>query len=265
MAPRSEKAMRKKGHSKMEPREAYTSPAFFRSIPARAEASPRNGGSAELANPQSTSNNLQGSKDSRMKRIASRFNLSRPPRPRSPSRISPAPLVRTDFSLRSAQNATAQNSSPAKASILKNRPLQVSVEYEQQLDHAVYALKNDFVSGARQLADSALAAMIRLIRVAAPSANTRKELWNLMVYAAQHLCAARPSMGAAVTSCLLRALDELSGIWDEVEDAGLTTELDGKARIAGKAFEKIIDRRKASSMQLGSKFAEWLGEFPKEV
>lgn len=137
-------------------------------------------------------------------------------------------------------------------------------EYSKQLDEAVARLKNDFVSGAREMADSALLTLSSLIEAGALTANNREELWSMAVSASKELSEARPSMNAAVTSCLLRALDEIKHLW-EVLDEKKDRSANDLAAMARRQFARILEKRKEASIRLGENFAERLKAYCRQV
>ncbi|KAK7186458.1 translation initiation factor eif-2b subunit family protein [Paraphaeosphaeria sporulosa] len=130
-------------------------------------------------------------------------------------------------------------------------------EYDKQLNEAVSGLKNDFVSGAREMADSALSSLSSLIVVAAAAALNRDELWNMTISAAKELSSARPSMNAAITSCLLGALDDLSKLWDSL-DKERNKPPDELAAMASRQMVRTLEKRKEAGMRLSENFAERL-------
>lgn len=67
-------------------------------------------------------------------------------------------------------------------------------EFFSFLESSVNGLKEDFTSGARQMADNALGYLATLIDLAAGSARDREELWKMVVAGAKELSKARPSM-----------------------------------------------------------------------
>lgn len=120
-------------------------------------------------------------------------------------------------------------------------------EYMREIDrligHAEEDLKTDYTSGARELANIALKHLAHIADVAACTANDWPEFWAWLVYTAEHLGHARPKMGAAVMSCLLRALERIAIAWNQEADKskGSTARL---ASIAGTTIDKILDERK---------------------
>lgn len=139
-----------------------------------------------------------------------------------------------------------------------------NAEYTQQLSEAMASLQNDFVSGARQMADSALSTLSSLIVVAASTAESRDELWHMAVSAAKELCKARPSMNAAITSCLLRALEEVLQLWDMLDDKKNKMPED-LAAMARRQLVRILEKRKETGIRLSENFAERLRAYCRQV
>ncbi|QRC99243.1 hypothetical protein JI435_065730 [Parastagonospora nodorum SN15] len=131
--------------------------------------------------------------------------------------------------------------------------------YEAALEKAVQELQNDFQSGARQLADASLAHLAHISEIGASVATTWGKFWAIMVHAAKQLGQARPSMSAAITSCLLRTLERVARRWnDETEKGQRNTE--DLVRIARGLLEEIRTERRQISARLDETFAVWLKE-----
>jgi methylthioribose-1-phosphate isomerase len=130
-----------------------------------------------------------------------------------------------------------------------------NVDFTKMLDDAVDALKTDFVSGARQMADAALSSLSLLIDAAQHTAKSREELWHGAVHAMERLSSARPSMNAAVSSCLLRALDDIDQHWDLEEG---DTNVERLVTIAREAIGIILQERQDAGEQLGKNFAYYV-------
>lgn len=128
-------------------------------------------------------------------------------------------------------------------------------DFELDLSYAVLDLQNDTTSGARQLADSALKHLEHFADLSSNIALTSVEFWTLMVRAGKQLCAARPSMGAAVTACLLRVLSQIVNHWTEDE---LPRESDPMANFTANLIEDTIKERQDISQRLGESFTKWL-------
>jgi translation initiation factor 2B subunit (eIF-2B alpha/beta/delta family) len=132
-----------------------------------------------------------------------------------------------------------------------------AIEYSPALEMAVRELQNDFTSGARQLADTSLTHLAHISELGAPVASSWGEFWATMVHAAKHLSQARPSMSAAITSCLLRTLERVARRWNEEQAGGVqgTAEF---ANIARDILDEIQQERRKISTQLGESFTFWL-------
>jgi translation initiation factor 2B subunit (eIF-2B alpha/beta/delta family) len=132
-------------------------------------------------------------------------------------------------------------------------------EFDAVLEAAVHELENDSNSCARQIADASLGYLAHVTDIAACFATSWGEFWAMMIHAAKKLSRARPRMSAAISSCLLRALEKIARIWNEEQANGSrgTSEL---ARIAGGTFDEIVRQRKELNSRPGQIFAQWLRE-----
>lgn len=143
-------------------------------------------------------------------------------------------------------------------------PIQ-SENFKRLLDKSVDDLKNDFVSGARELASTALSNLSSLIEAAGRAAESRNNLWHAAVFAVRALCDARPSMNAAVTSCLLRALDRVKGAWESCEGAEGRMTVEGLAGIAIQECEDMLEGRWKTGVRLGAHFVEYITKHSKVI
>lgn len=132
------------------------------------------------------------------------------------------------------------------------------------LNKSVSNLENDFVSGARQMADAALASLGDLIEPAAETAKSTGELWEMSVYAAKALVGARPSMSAAINACLLRALDDIKKLW-EIEETSEHQDLKRTSAIAKRMINDMLEERKATGLRLSDNFVEWIRDCSRQV
>ncbi|KAF2689877.1 nagb/rpia/CoA transferase-like protein [Lentithecium fluviatile CBS 122367] len=130
--------------------------------------------------------------------------------------------------------------------------------FEHLLENAVRNLQNDFTSGARQMADASLSHLSSLINAASHTAKSREELWQHIVTVAKALSGARPSMDAAITSCLLRALEGVREVWnDEGDEENTVKEFAG---VAERLIEGALKRRKDAANRLAGEFVRYVGE-----
>jgi translation initiation factor 2B subunit (eIF-2B alpha/beta/delta family) len=130
-------------------------------------------------------------------------------------------------------------------------------DYGTALEIAVRELQNDFESGARQLADISLNQLAQITELGASVATSWGESWAMMVHVAQQLGKARPSMSAAITSCLLRTLERIARRWNEEQEHGLRSTLEF-ANIAKGMLDEIRKERRKIGAQLGESFTFWL-------
>ncbi|KAJ4295536.1 hypothetical protein N0V90_007549 [Kalmusia sp. IMI 367209] len=147
--------------------------------------------------------------------------------------------------------------------LILSTPTLENAEYRRRLREAVDRLKNDFVSGAREMADSAISALSDLIEAAAVTAENRDELWKMAVVAAKALSEARPSMSAAITSCLLRALEEIRRLWETLDEKKNKSAVD-LAAMSRRQLMRILEQRKEAGIRLGENFAERLKAYCRQ-
>jgi translation initiation factor 2B subunit (eIF-2B alpha/beta/delta family) len=129
--------------------------------------------------------------------------------------------------------------------------------YEAALEKAVIELQNDFQSGARQLADASLSHLAHITEIGASVASTWGKFWAIMVHAAKQLGKARPSMSAAITSCLLRTLERIARRWNDEQDRGQRNTSD-LVNIARGLLDEIRRERRQIGARLGDNFTSWL-------
>jgi len=132
--------------------------------------------------------------------------------------------------------------------------------FTQLLNDSIERLENDFTSGARQLADAALSDLSYLIDAAGHKAKDRDDLWQHAVSAAKALSNARPSMSAAVTSCLLRALSKLAEAWNRYEEGRGDGEIDVNffVTVAMNVIEEMLEARNKAGVRLGESLAGYV-------
>lgn len=133
------------------------------------------------------------------------------------------------------------------------------INYESALQNAVLELQYDFQSGPRQLADASLRHLAHITDIGASVATTWGKFWAIMVHAAKQLGKARPSMSAAITSCLLRTLERVARCWNDETEKGQRNTSD-LVRIARGLLEEIREERRRISTCLDETFAMWLKE-----
>jgi translation initiation factor 2B subunit (eIF-2B alpha/beta/delta family) len=129
--------------------------------------------------------------------------------------------------------------------------------YESALEKAIHELQNDFQSGARQLADASLSHLAHITEIGASVATTWGKFWAIMVHAAKQLGQARPSMSAAITSCLLRTLERIARRWNDEQDRGSRNTPD-LVNIARGLLDEIRKERRQIGARLGENFTSWL-------
>jgi hypothetical protein len=188
----------------------------------------------------------------------------------TPKRTFKLPPIITKLLDSTDRNSRPKDGPPRTPAPLPELPTAASLPTEEiddfisTLESAVYELQHDFTSGARQLADASLSHLAHITDIAACTAVTWAEFWAMMVHAAKKLSNARPSMSAAITSCLLRALERIARYWNEEEAKGRqsTSEF---ARIAGGTFDQIREERKEITTHLGGSFTDWLRQQNNKV
>ncbi|KAI0201602.1 hypothetical protein F4808DRAFT_424498 [Astrocystis sublimbata] len=81
------------------------------------------------------------------------------------------------------------------------------------LTEGLQNLRDDHEHGARELAGSAVATLREVVNQLALSHPIDKSWWSNVRMAAWHLCQSRPSMGAAITSALIKALGAIKSVY----------------------------------------------------
>ncbi|KAI9740484.1 MAG: hypothetical protein M1834_005064 [Cirrosporium novae-zelandiae] len=132
---------------------------------------------------------------------------------------------------------------------------------------AITALENDHDSGARELATNAVSYLRKVLvdPEEGGKATSAKELWDLLRISSWHFSNARPSMGAAITSAVVRALGavregwlkNVSILWYKMEGQ---KGLDRLRNNAGKKLELVINERYTGGGKLAQQFINWLEE-----
>ncbi|KAF2116428.1 hypothetical protein BDV96DRAFT_686788 [Lophiotrema nucula] len=137
-------------------------------------------------------------------------------------------------------------------------------------DEYLYVGKVDsnYTSGARQLASTALSSLSQLLGYAALTCQNRVELWDETRRIAKELVAARPSMSAAINSCLIRALSSIDETWrnhqkeekergEGVKEVGVK----GLVDLAQARIDQIMRERKEVTSKLGAVFMDYITSF----
>ena len=137
--------------------------------------------------------------------------------------------------------------------------------FDSILDKAVADLKNDFTSGARQLADKAIGHLAGLSDTIACVVPSWSDYWGLLVFAAKRLSKARPSMSAPIKACLLRILERIARRWDDKEVQDDKKGLSELALLAQRTFDETIRQRSQLGVQVGTQFVKWLLDHYGEV
>ncbi|ORX95546.1 hypothetical protein BCR34DRAFT_607915 [Clohesyomyces aquaticus] len=175
--------------------------------------------------------------------------LKRKLRAKSDNRAPPANAVSLQDEPRNSQHSLRS---------FEERRFPLDSKFETTLESCVEQLQNDFVSGARGLADNALCSFSTLFGIAATSAEDGKQLFNMMTKAAKRLCYARPAMSSAITSCLLRALQRIQEACAVSSEEKIPTNL---ATVAQTIITTIQTERSNTSMRVGTQFTEWFKDF----
>jgi hypothetical protein len=130
-------------------------------------------------------------------------------------------------------------------------------DYDSALSRAVHDLQDETTSGARQLADAALHHLADFSDIAAEIAVGWDEFWTLLVRASKQLSRATPSMGVAMTACLLRTLERIATRWSEEQAKG-HWQITKLAEVARSMIDEILQERREVSKQLCESFTLWL-------
>ncbi|KAF2749736.1 nagb/rpia/CoA transferase-like protein [Sporormia fimetaria CBS 119925] len=127
------------------------------------------------------------------------------------------------------------------------QPILYNPEFYAHLESCTDTLKNDFKSGAREMAAQALQFLGVSIEMATITARNMDELWVMAVGAGKQLCEARPSMNAATTSCILHSLESIQERWHDM----VPKSMDELAQSASARIDEILKERKETDAQLG--------------
>lgn len=106
-------------------------------------------------------------------------------------------------------------------------------------------LMSDFTNGSRVLATKAVQTLHDAIQSDSHSPAEKKQLWEHLRIAGYMLSTARPSMGAAITSAVVQALNAVQG-----SDLG-----------AREVLEQEINKRKHTRQVLAGNFVAWMRQY----
>ncbi|KAI1370603.1 nagb/rpia/CoA transferase-like protein [Hypoxylon crocopeplum] len=119
------------------------------------------------------------------------------------------------------------------------------------LTSGLQKLRNDHESGARQLAQEAVSTLKNLI--AEMDSDVIDDTWWANVrMAAWHICKTRESMGAAITSAIVKALDRVEAVF--VQDLSSPE----KVRQMTEAIEDQLKQRQSTTDRIRNAFVEYL-------
>lgn len=134
----------------------------------------------------------------------------------------------------------------------------------------INTLKLDRTHGASFLATSALRTLLAILQSSGKSAPSAESLWRELRLAAWALRQARPSMGSAISSALVRALEAVRESWD-AEFSGEWMHVEGRenvercVRAAECVLDGVVRGRRKCVARVGGGFAEWLKEKRKSA
>ncbi|KAI0026228.1 translation initiation factor eIF-2B subunit family protein [Xylariomycetidae sp. FL0641] len=121
------------------------------------------------------------------------------------------------------------------------------------LTDGLQKLRNDHESGARQLATVAVSTLKDVVALM-DHAKMDETWWASVRMAAWHICQARESMGAAITSAIVKALDAI-----EAEMSSEVSEKeDGKAERIIRSIDRQITARNTATDRISHSFANWV-------
>ncbi|KAG0588929.1 hypothetical protein KC19_2G279200 [Ceratodon purpureus] len=132
------------------------------------------------------------------------------------------------------------------------------------LTFGITTLKLDRTHGASFLATSALRTLLAILQSCGKSAQSAESLWRELRLSAWALCQARPSMGAAISSALVRALGVVREAWEAEFGGDQWMQVEGRedvercVRAAEGVLEGIVRGRRKCVGRVGGWFAGWL-------
>lgn len=127
----------------------------------------------------------------------------------------------------------------------------LGVKAGRHLTAGLQRLRNDHESGARQLAEVAISTLKNLIGEM-DSEVIDATWWANVRMAAWHICKTRESMGAAITSAIVKALDRI--------DAILTQDISPQEKVSQmvKVLEDQLSQRQSTTERIRSTFVDYL-------
>ncbi|XXG96235.1 hypothetical protein Hte_002516 [Hypoxylon texense] len=120
------------------------------------------------------------------------------------------------------------------------------------LTSGLQQLRNDHESGARQLAQTAVTILKDLI-AEMDSAVIDANWWANVRMAAWHICKARESMGAAITSAVVKTLDRVEALFNQQHQSPSE-----KVRQMVKAIDDQLEERKYTTDRIRDTFVDYI-------
>ncbi|KAI0477918.1 translation initiation factor eIF-2B subunit family protein [Xylariaceae sp. FL0804] len=120
------------------------------------------------------------------------------------------------------------------------------------LTDGLQRLRDDHESGARQLAAVGLTVLRDVIRGLGHARPLDDRWWATVRMAAWHVCTARPSMGAAITCAVVKALDQVEAAWQS--DLAPAE----KVRQATEAIDRQLDDRNTATERIRDSLVDYL-------
>jgi translation initiation factor 2B subunit (eIF-2B alpha/beta/delta family)/8-oxo-dGTP pyrophosphatase MutT (NUDIX family) len=125
-------------------------------------------------------------------------------------------------------------------------------EAGQALTEGLQRLRDDHEHGARELAGMAVATLRDVISHMGQSQPVDENWWSRVLMTAWHICQSRPSMGAAITTAIIKALDAVR--------AGFLTDLAAAEKIQHitQALDQQLADRVSVSHRIGDSFIDYV-------
>jgi translation initiation factor 2B subunit (eIF-2B alpha/beta/delta family) len=130
----------------------------------------------------------------------------------------------------------------------------MEIENVHSLEDGIRLLKNDRTNGARVLATNALKILQVVIENLETGNTTIDDLWQRCRVVAYSLTLARPSMSAAITSAVVKALSSIQVVWERHEEQTITSFKESAKDI----LIQQIQERERSNEQVARAFLEYL-------
>lgn len=120
------------------------------------------------------------------------------------------------------------------------------------LTDGLQKLRNDHEHGARELAGMGISTLRDVIHQLGPSQPLDESWWSKVRMVAWHICQSRPSMGAAITSAMVKALDAIRAVYLADMDSA------NKIQQMTQALDQQLARRSSVTDRISQSFTEYV-------